>query len=66
MLVTMTKELNASLCAFCDGKELAILTATAASFPMGEKCYDKSLKRNVEWNDDTGLTELKRRIRKRA
>ena len=59
-------KIDNSLCVFCNGKELATLGVTGMSFPMGDKCYKKSIQRNVSWNDNTTLKELKSLLRQRS
>jgi hypothetical protein len=59
-------EFDSKLCAFCNGKELATLSVTGMSFPMGEMCYDKAIKRNVSWDKDTTLKQLKSLLRQRS
>jgi hypothetical protein len=61
----VAKGIDASVCVFCTKGELAILSVTSMAFPMGQKCYEKSLKRNIEWDEDTTLKDLKSRLRRR-
>ena len=61
----VTKEIDASICVFCNKGEIAVLSVTGMSFPMGQKCHEKSIKRNVNWDENTKLGELKRRLRHR-
>lgn len=61
----IAQETESKMCAFCNGKELVTISVTGMAFPMGEKCYDKAIKHNVQWDEDTKLTELKRRLRHR-
>jgi hypothetical protein len=58
-------EFDSQLCAFCNGKELATLSVTGMSFPMGDNCHKKSIDRNVSWDDNTTLKELKSLLRQR-
>ncbi len=59
-------EFDSKLCIFCDGKELATLSVTGMSFPMGNLCYGKAIKRDVQWDDNATLKELKRLLRQRG
>lgn len=64
-LPMMAREVDASICVFCNGKEKADMGATGNNYPMGPKCYKKSTDRNVEWDEDTKLKVLKGRLRHR-
>jgi hypothetical protein len=51
------------LCLFCNGKELATISVTGMGYPMGDKCWDKSIKKNVNWDENTSLKTLKHLLR---
>lgn len=60
----MTKDLDSNLCAFCDGKELAIM-GIGQSYPIGQSCYEKSIKNGAEWDETMSLAQIKKAIKKR-
>ena len=50
-------------CSFCS-KELTYITITGRNFPIGEKCWNKVMKGNVNWDEDSTLTSIKNQMRK--
>ena len=45
-------------CIFCKS-EMGFLKITGKGYNMGLKCYAKSIKKDISWNDETTKMELR-------